>query len=99
MGALTDSDPRARTLEPVSMPDAVPADLVAFVERHYDRLMGLARLVCRDASDAADAVQAGVEIAWRQQASLRDPASLKPWLDRIVVREAARLARGRRSWS
>ena len=77
---------------------AAPADLERFVELHYDRLMGLARLVCRDAGDAADAVQVGLEVAWRQRATLRDPERLRPWLDRIVVREASRVARRRRSW-
>lgn len=75
-----------------------PADLTAFVELHYERLMGLSRLICRDANDAADAVQVGLEVAWRQRDALRDPDRLRPWLDRIVVREAARVARRRRSW-
>jgi RNA polymerase sigma-70 factor (ECF subfamily) len=74
------------------------AALGAFVIEHYDRLLGLARLVCRDGTDAGDAVQVGLEQAWRQRASLRDPERLRPWLDRIVVREAIRLARSRRSW-
>jgi RNA polymerase sigma-70 factor (ECF subfamily) len=82
----------------VAAADAPPPDLARFVERHYERLMGLARLVNRDASDAADAVQAGLEAAWRNREALRDPERLKPWLDRIVVREAIRIARRRRSW-
>jgi RNA polymerase sigma-70 factor (ECF subfamily) len=69
----------------------------AFVRTHYDRLVGLARLVCFEAADAGDAVQAALEQAWRRRASLRDPAALRPWLDRIVVREAIRLDRRRRS--
>ena len=32
----------------------------SFVAEHYDRLMGLARLVC-GGSDSADAVQVGLE--------------------------------------
>lgn len=75
--------------------DAAAVD--AFVRQHYDRLVGLARLVCLDAADAGDAVQAACEQAWRRRASLREPARLRPWLDRIVVREAVRLDRRRRS--
>jgi RNA polymerase sigma-70 factor (ECF subfamily) len=76
----------------------VDSAIEAFVLEHYDRLLGLARLVCRDATDAADAVQVGLEQAWRGRTTLRDLATLRPWLDRIVVREAMRLARRRTSW-
>jgi len=41
------------------------AALGAFVAEHYDQLLRLARLICRDASDAADAVEIGLEQAWR----------------------------------
>jgi RNA polymerase sigma-70 factor, ECF subfamily len=80
--------------------DEYPVDvaLTTFVVEHYARLLGLARLVCRDANDAADAVQLGLEQAWRKRSSLRDEARMRPWLDRIVVREAVRVAKGRRSW-
>jgi RNA polymerase sigma-70 factor (ECF subfamily) len=71
--------------------------LGAFVNEHYDRLLRLAWLVCRDGTDAGDAVQVGLEQAWRARAKLRDEASLRPWLDRIVVREAGRIAKRRRS--
>ena len=68
------------------------------VETQYPRLLRLARLICRDAADAADAVQIGLEQAWRHRAQLRDDAAAAAWLDRIVVREAVRVARSRRSW-
>ena len=71
--------------------------LGAFVNEHYDRLLRLAWLVCRDGTEAADAVQVGLEQAWKARAKLRDEASLRPWLDRIVVREAGRIAKRRRS--
>ena len=74
------------------------AAIAAFVAEHYDRLLRLARLVCRDAGDAADAVQVGLEQAWRRRSTLRDDALLRPWLDRIVVREAARISKRRQSW-
>jgi len=74
------------------------AAIAAFVAEHYDRLLRLARLVCRDTGDASDAVQAGLEQAWRKRATLRDEARLRPWLDRIVMREAIRVSKGRQSW-
>ncbi|HEX5826987.1 MAG TPA: RNA polymerase sigma factor [Candidatus Limnocylindrales bacterium] len=74
------------------------ARLALFVGEHYERLLGLARLICRDTSDAADAVQLGLEQAWRSRASLRDEERLRPWLDRIVAREAVRVSKRSRSW-
>jgi RNA polymerase sigma-70 factor (ECF subfamily) len=74
------------------------AALVAFVAEHYERLLGLARLVCRDTGDAADAVQVGLEQAWRRRTTLNDDARLRPWLDRIVIREAIRVSKGRQGW-
>lgn len=73
------------------------ADLTEFVRDHNDRLIRLAGLVCRNVADAEDAVQAALERAWRNQSGLRDPDRLKPWLDRIVVREAIRITRSRES--
>ena len=74
------------------------AAIAAFVAEHYDRLLGLTRLVCRDTGDAADAVQVGLEQAWRRRTTLHDEARLRPWLDRIVMREAVRISKGRQSW-
>jgi RNA polymerase sigma-70 factor (ECF subfamily) len=65
------------------------------VRDNYDRLIRLAGLVCRNTADAEDAVQGALERAWRNQAALRDPDRVKPWLDRIVVREAIRITRSR----
>jgi len=73
------------------------ADLTAFVRDNNDRLIRLAGMVCRNVSDAEDAVQAALERAWRNQSALRDQDRLKPWLDRIVVREAIRITRSRES--
>lgn len=70
--------------------------LEAFVHEHYPRLVRLAGLITRDPEQAEDAVQAALERAWRKRGDIRDPASLRPWLDRIVVREAIRHARGGR---
>lgn len=73
------------------------ADLTEFVRDNNDRLIRLAGLVCRNVADAEDAVQAALERGWRNQAGLRDPARMKPWIDRIVVREAIRITRSRES--
>ena len=74
------------------------AAITAFVSEHYDRLLRLAGLVCRDTSDAADAVQVGLEQAWRGRSTLHNEAPLRPWLDKIVVREAVRISKRRASW-
>ena len=75
---------------------AIDRALAAFVSDHYDRLIRLAWLICRHGPDAADAVQRGLEQAWRQRTTLREDARLRPWVDRVVVREAIRM--GRRPW-
>jgi RNA polymerase sigma-70 factor (ECF subfamily) len=72
--------------------------LAEFVAEHYQRLFGLAMLICRDPADASDAVQHGLERAWRKRDALRDAASMRSWLDRIVVNEAIRQSRRRQSW-
>jgi RNA polymerase sigma-70 factor (ECF subfamily) len=74
------------------------ASLDAFVRTHYPRLVRLAGLITRDADQAQDAVQAALERAWRKRGAVRDPASLRPWLDRIVAREAIRQTSGS-GWS
>lgn len=72
--------------------------LTSFVVANYDRLLGLSRLICRDVSDASDALQVGLEQAWKQRTTLREPDRLRSWLDRIVAREAVRISQRRRSW-
>jgi hypothetical protein len=49
-----------------TMATATGAELARFVDQHYDRLLRLAWLVCREGGDAADAVQTGLEAAWRR---------------------------------
>lgn len=66
------------------------ASLDAFVRAHYPRLVRLAGLITRDTDQAQDAVQSALERAWRKRGDVRDAASLRPWLDRIVAREAIR---------
>jgi RNA polymerase sigma-70 factor (ECF subfamily) len=91
------------------MPDNVPdgftrvaegassTDLTSFVAEHYARLIRLAALVTHSVDEAEDAVQAALERAWRNRGTLNDQSRLRPWLDRIVVREAARTAHARRA--
>ena len=74
----------------VARTDSV-ADLESFVLEHYPRLIRLAGLVCHRTDEAEDAVQAALERAWRQRGTLADPHRIRPWLDRIVVREAIRI--------
>lgn len=68
-------------------------ELHDFVYEHHSRLIRLALLITRSVDEAEDAVQAAFERAWRHRASLADPSRLRPWLDRIVVREAIRGSR------
>ncbi len=87
---------------------ATPTELVAgeapsledqladFFGSHYERMTGLAALICHVGVPAEDAVQAAMEQAWRRRASLVDRGRMRAWLDRIVVREAIRM--NRRPW-
>lgn len=72
------------------------AVLADFVSAHYARLIRLAVLVSRSVDEAEDAVQAALERAWRRRETLQDRDRLRPWLDRIVVREAIRSSGRRR---
>lgn len=92
---MTSTARRDGTTEATATLEAATLD--AFVRSHHDRLVRLARLVCVDTTEAGDAVQSAFEQAWRRRASLKDPSSLRSWLDRIVVREAIRQDRRRRS--
>ena len=64
-------------------------DLVAMAPT----LLAAARYLVRSESDAADLVQATLEIAVRNRAQLRDATSLRAWLLAIETREAFRLRR------
>src|SRR5689334_16498033 len=78
--------------ETLAMGDqAVDVELATFVRDHYPRLIRLAGQICHEPRDAADAVQNALEQAWRRRSTLRDPAAVRPWLDRTVVREAIRM--------
>lgn len=96
MGETIQPMRRAVTESAVPGAASVEDDLAAFFDAHYERMVRLAGLVCRTGHLAEDAVQAAMEQAWRRRGSLRDPARMRWWLDRIVVREAIRL--NRRPW-
>jgi len=68
----------------------------ALVERHWHRLVGLARSVVGDV-DAEDVVQDTLITAWDRLGDLRDPAAFRAWLTRSVARASVRQAR-RRAW-
>jgi RNA polymerase sigma-70 factor (ECF subfamily) len=70
----------------------------SFCALHYARLIGLAGLVCGEAASSEDIVQTALERAWRSRRALKDDDRMRPWLDRIVVREAARERRSRITW-
>jgi RNA polymerase sigma-70 factor (ECF subfamily) len=90
--------PMRRTATETAVPGAASFEdqLAAFFDAHYERMVRLAGLVCRTGDLAEDSVQAAMEQAWRRRSSLRDPARMRWWLDRIVVREAIRM--NRRPW-
>jgi RNA polymerase sigma-70 factor, ECF subfamily len=66
------------------------------VERELDRAYRLAGLILGSATDAEDAVQDAVLIAWRSYRSLRDPDRFRAWFDRIVVNTCRDRLRRRR---
>ena len=86
MGNLVATEPEA--VNAVRLDPAV--ELRNFVFEHHARLIRLAALVTRSVDEAEDAVQAALERAWRHRSSLTYQSRLRPWLDRIVVREAIR---------
>lgn len=77
-------------------PLTLEAQLVAFFDGHYPRMVRLAGLICHAGTSAEDAVQAAMEQAWRKRLTLHDRERMRWWIDRIVVREAIR--QNRRPW-
>jgi RNA polymerase sigma-70 factor, ECF subfamily len=90
-----------RLTEMTETPDTTVGDrraLEQFFADHYGRLVGLAGLVCGDVTSAEDIVQTALERAWRSRHAILDDARIRPWLDKIVVREAARERHSRMTW-
>ena len=55
------------------------------IDRRVASAFRLARAILLDDAEAEDAVQDAALTAWRQRGSLRDPARIDAWFDRIVV--------------
>ena len=60
----------------------------AFVAVHYGRLLGLAGLVCGDATQAEDIVQTALERTWRSRTAIRDDERVRPWLETTTPRQS-----------
>lgn len=69
--------------------------LARIVGAYHDDMARIAYVVCGDADLAQDAVQSAWPIAWRKLATLRDTASLRPWLMAVAANEARQLVRRR----
>jgi RNA polymerase sigma-70 factor, ECF subfamily len=57
----------------------------ALVRTELDRAYRLAGLLLGNAAEAEDATQDALLRAWQAWESLRDPAAVRPWFDRILV--------------
>ena len=78
---------------------AAAGDEVAFariVAMHGAEMVRVACVVCGDWDLAQDAAQAALVNAWRKLPSLRDPASLRPWLMAVAANEARAIVRRER---
>jgi RNA polymerase sigma-70 factor (ECF subfamily) len=78
-------------------PTSVRADFGAAMMPELLPAFRLAGFILADYSDAEDAVQDALLLAWRNWASLRDPARLHAWFVRIVVNVCRARLRGRSS--
>ena len=64
----------------------------ALAERHWERLVAVARSVVGDA-DAEDEAQESLVTAWRKLPRLREPDAFRAWLLRILLRRCLRRTR------
>ena len=88
-------------LEPVNSDDALvtqarAGDKNAFGKiayRYQNALLCVARSICRSASDAEDAVQDALLLAYLHLGQLRDTSRLAPWLRRVTVNACRRSLR------
>jgi RNA polymerase sigma-70 factor, ECF subfamily len=98
-----------RQLDPIRQPErsaaveqAGPEREVAFqrlADQRLDRCYRLATVVLGDEAEAQDAVHDAFVTAWRKYDTLRDPARLEAWFDRVVVNACRdRMRRRRRQW-
>ena len=78
---------------------AAAGDAAAFtriVDHFHGDMTRLAYVVTGDAELAHDAVQSAWQTAWSKLGSIREPASIRPWLLSIAANEARQAARRRR---
>ncbi len=86
--------------EPLLVRRAAGGDRGAFcalVEKEWEPLVRLARSVVGDA-EAEDAVQDALLTAWRQLATLREPAAFSAWISKMVLRRCLRRIRRGPAW-
>jgi len=70
--------------------------LASIVGAYHDDMARIAFVICGDQDLAQDAVQAAWPRVWRKLGSLRDPASLRPWLLSVAANEARNQLRSQR---
>lgn len=78
---------------------AAEGDQVAFarlVALHHPDMARVAYVITGESPLAQDAVQSAWAIAWSKLRTVRDPASVRSWLLRIVANEARQIVRRRR---
>jgi RNA polymerase sigma-70 factor (ECF subfamily) len=68
----------------------------ALADRHSDRLFRLAVALVGNSADAEDVLQETLIGAYRGLKSFQGRASVKTWLTRILVNQAAKFRRGKR---
>jgi RNA polymerase sigma-70 factor (ECF subfamily) len=75
---------------------AAAGDEVAFqriIAEYHDDMRRVCSYVTRDETVAEEAAFAAWAIAWKKIGSVREPASLRPWLISVAVNEAKRMLR------
>jgi RNA polymerase sigma factor (sigma-70 family) len=83
----------AAPVDPNEIERARKGDAAAFealVEARVGPMTRTAMAILGREADALDAVQDALVIAWRELASLRDPAAFDAWLTRILVNRCKR---------
>ena len=63
------------------------------IAEHHDDMRRVCSYVTRDEAVAEEATHAAWAIAWKKIGSVREPASLRPWLISVAVNEAKRMLR------
>jgi RNA polymerase sigma-70 factor (ECF subfamily) len=89
--ALADASPNASTFRQAAAGDQ--AAFARLVAEHHASMARVAYAIVGSADGAAEATQSAWSIAWRRLASLRDEASLRPWLVAIAANEARQALR------